>query len=308
MSIDSSTTADIELELNSDDNMRIPEFSLDNDKPGKYAFTITNILSKHTNEIRNNIDNITTPLYTTSRRKLKEMVTKHNNEIFGFMRKPNKTPNILGLAEAIFRRYGQDIPNLKSANSQQISNDLNLDSTIDGAISDLSTGLKKLQTENGGLDDFFAQTKWIINKYKTIGEEVLRLEALLLTKIDLLDKLNSRLPLITGLANNDALGELIEAFNKYAEMVFKSCDFEKVYKELIEAYKKWNICREVIMLNRIITSDTSEPQCSICLNDPISYAFVPCGHTFCNMCVKKQNLACYICRSPIRERLKLFIG
>ena len=215
---------------------------------GKYRSTITNILSKHSNEIRSNIDDI-------------------------------------------------------------ITNELNLDASLQSVMDELSDGLRHLETEKGGLDDFLNQMRWLVSQYKNIGEEVMRLEALLLTKIDLLDKLHNRIPLITNLANNDALADLIDAFSKYAETVFKSCDFEKVYKELIEAYKKWNICREVMTINRIVTADAVDaPKCSICLNDSVSYTLVPCGHTFCGVCSKKQNLSCYICRSAIRERVKLFFG
>jgi len=35
-------------------------------------------------------------------------------------------------------------------------------------------------------------------------------------------------------------------------------------------------------------------------------AIVPCGHTFCGGCAKKQNTNCYICRGQIRERIKLY--
>jgi hypothetical protein len=71
-------------------------------------------------------------------------------------------------------------------------------------------------------------------------------------------------------------------------------------------YKKWNICRQIISLQNSIKEKNNEPQCAICLSEPISYTIVPCGHTFCSVCSKKQNTTCYICRGIIRERVKLF--
>jgi hypothetical protein len=284
----------------------IPDFSLDNSIPGKYKTTISNILSKHCAEVKTNTDEIVQPIVNISRKKLKELVTKHNNEIFGFMAKPDKTPQVIGLAETIFRRYGHDIPMIKGNSSGSILRDLNLDVSMSEVTASFDEELKKYRVAGGGLDDYLRQTKWIFNQYKTIGEEVLRLETILFQKLDLLDKLNSRTPMITSLANNEVLPELINTFAKYADSVYNSTDIEETYKELVVAYKKWNICRQIISLHSNFKNESQDPQCAICLTDPVATAIVPCGHTFCGNCIKKQNTTCYICRGTIRERIKLY--
>jgi hypothetical protein len=212
---------------------------------------------------------------------------------------------MIGLAETIFRRYGHEVPTLKGNNTNTVLRDLNLDISMCNVVQTFDEGLKKNRGE-GGLEDFLKQTRWMFNQYKTIGEEVLRLETVLFQKIDLLDKLNSRTPMITSLANNDVLPELIDTFAKYADSVYNSTRIEDTYKELVEAYKKWNICRQIISLHNNFRNEIHDPQCAICLTDSITNAIVPCGHTFCNNCIKKQNTTCYICRGTIRERIKLF--
>ncbi|MFZ4600208.1 MAG: RING-HC finger protein [Terrimicrobiaceae bacterium] len=289
-----------------EDGESIPEISLDNTVvPGKYKATVSNILSKHCAEVRNLSDEIVQPVVNVSKKKLKELISKHNNEIFAFMARPDKTPHTLGLAEMIFRRYGHDIPSIKGSSPNTVLRDLNLDASMNSVVADFDEGLKK-QRGGGGLDDFMRQTRWMYNQYKNVGEEVLRLETVLFQKIDMLDKLNNRIPLITSLGANDALPDLVESFAKYAENIYKSNNFEDTYKELIEAYKKWNICRQIISSNNAFKNDAQEAQCSICLTEAISMAIVPCGHTFCGSCAKKQNTNCYICRGTIRERVKLF--
>jgi hypothetical protein len=287
------------------DGETIPDFSLDTTVPGKYKSTITNILSKHCSEVKNSSDEITQSITSLPKKKLRELVSKHNNELFSFMARPDKTPHMIGLAETIFRRYGHDIPTIKGGNSASILRDLNLDVSMCNVSASFDEGLKKLKSE-GGLDDFLRQTRWIFNQYKTIGEEVLRLETTLYQKVDMLDKLNSRMPMVTSLTNNEALPELIESFTKYAETVYKTTHIEDNYKELVEAYKKWNVCRQIISLHSNFKNEIHDPQCAICLTDPVTTAIVPCGHTFCGNCVKKQNTTCYICRGTIRERIKLF--
>jgi hypothetical protein len=287
------------------DGDTIPEFSLDTQIPGKFKSTVTNILSKHCSEVKASSDEIVQPVINISKKKLKELVTKHNNEIFSFMARPDKTPHVIGLAETIFRRYGHEIPTIKGHSSTNVLRDLNLDASLCSVTAAFDEGLKKIQGE-GGLDDFLKQTRWMFNQYKNIGEEVLRLETNLFQKIDMLDKLNNRIPMLTSLANNEALPELLDSFTKYADSVYKSSQFADNYKELVETYKKWNICRQIITLSNNFRSETHDPQCAICLTDPVTTAIVPCGHTFCGNCVKKQNTTCYICRGTIRERIKLF--
>jgi hypothetical protein len=287
------------------DGENIPAFSLDSQIPGRIKSTVSNILSKHCAEVKGTSDEIIQPL-SVSKKKLKELISKHNNEIFRFMAKPDKTPQIIGIAETIFRRYGHEIPTMKGHTTGSILRDLNLDVSLDETVAIFDEGLKKNRTVGGGLEEFMKQTRWIFNQYKNIGEEILRLETNLYQKVDILDKLNSRTPIITSLSNNDVLPELIDTFTKYADTVYKSTNIEENYKELVEEYKKWNICRQIISFNSNFRNETNDPQCAICLTDPITTAIVPCGHTFCGNCVKKQNTTCYICRGTIRERLKLF--
>ena len=290
------------------DNSALSEFTLDS-SPGKYSTTVSNILSKHCTEIKQSSEEITQTIVATSKKKLKELITKHNNELFSFMSRPDKTPNMVGLAEGIFRKYGQDIPTIKGVNTNTVLKDLNLDASVSTVVAEFDDELKKLRgvtSSLGGLDDFLKQSRWIFNQYKIIGEEVLRLETNLYQKIEILDKINNRLQLITNLTANDALPELIDSFKKYVGTMYASTQIETTYKELIECYKKWNICRQIISQYSNFKSDTCEPQCSICLNEAVSYTIVPCGHTFCNSCIKKQNTTCYMCRGTIRERVKLF--
>jgi len=284
------------------DEDNITEMSLDI-IPGKFKTTVTNILSKQCCDIKTISEDIIQPA-SVSKKKLKDLITKHNNEIFAFMSHPDKTPTMLGVAETIFRRYGHAVPSIYK-NGVNVLKDLNLDISMNNTISEFDKDLKKIGGIGGGIDAFIKQLRWIYIQYKQIGEEILRQETILHQKLEMLDKLHNRIPLITGLSNNEVLPELIDTFSKYVESIYKPCKIDENYLELVELYKKWNICRQIIALDNF-KNNTNEPQCSICLIESVSYAIVPCGHTFCSSCSKKQNTNCYICRGNIRERIKLY--
>lgn len=287
-----------------DDAEPMTEVSYDTTVPGKYRSTVSNILSKQCTEVRLLSEEQIQTTSHLSKKKLKDLITKQNNEIVSFMA-PDKVPNVLGAAETIFRRYGREIPSIKPHGS--IAEELKLDVSLSHTLSVFHEELSRIQTTNE-VENYVEKTRWLSAQYKTIGEEVLRLETILFQKIDVLDKLQQRVPMITGLMNNDALPDLIESFSNYAESVYESSHFGENYTQLVEAYKKWNICRELLSVQALMKKDNSEPSCSICLLEPVSYTIVPCGHTYCSGCSKKQNTTCFICRGPIRERVKLYFA
>lgn len=305
-----------EMEYMSDiqaEDKEIPKLSLESKElkesksSRKFKTSVTNILSKHCSEVKNASDDIIQTTVNLSKKKLKELVHKHNNKIFSFMDHPDKTTNILGIAENVFKKYNHESPNTKLNNN--VLTDLNLDVSINNVIKEFDEELDNIakhDTIHGGLHIFTNQLRWIFHEYKNIGEEIIKLETLLYEKLDHLDKLHHRIPLIMTLTNNQFLPELIDIFTKYTESLYQDMMIEEDYKNLIEAYKKWNVCRQIISLQNIVKQDTHEPQCSICLIEPISFVIVPCGHTFCTGCSKKQNNTCYICRGGIKDRVKLY--
>lgn len=58
-------------------------------------------------------------------------------------------------------------------------------------------------------------------------------------------------------------------------------------------------------LHRKINED--KYKCTICMDAPIDYVTVPCGHTFCGNCADRLRSRCFICNDAIQMKHKLFI-
>jgi hypothetical protein len=274
---------------------------------GPYTSTVQNIVNRQNIELRASTETLLQPLHQISRRRIRDLVVKQNNELFQFMQHPDRSPHALGIAEAIFRKFGQEPP-IRSPQTQNnsISRELRLDMSMNDAVKEIEEALQKATDCSGSILGISQQLKWLFNQYKIVGDEVMRLEALLTQKTEILDKLHQRQNLIMGLRNNDALPELLDAFHKYTAAVFKEAAFEATYMELSAAYKKWNLLREFVSVQHLMNSDVKEPLCSICLTDPVTHTVAPCGHTFCTACVRRLNVTCYLCRGTVRERVKLY--
>jgi hypothetical protein len=331
------TTSDSSASINSLDTLgncfipdisQIPSLQLDQgmtgNKSSKYKNSISNILYKQCDEIKNATSQSINEICNISKRRLKDNIVKHNNFALGFLSKPDRTPNILGFAESVFKKYGYEMPSsvkYSHDNNYSISNEFNVDVSICESKKYFDSGLnkaltlskqhiKKSNVEYPALQCYYAQLNWLCDEYRKLGDEIANLENALSHKLDCLDKVNNRLSLIANLTNNEQLPELIEAYNKYSDKVFEDSELEKTYKKLVEIYKKWNICREILSVNNCFRPEYvgEGSLCGICLTEPIGQALVPCGHTYCHNCSKKISMFCYVCRTVIRERLRLYFS
>jgi hypothetical protein len=271
---------------------------------GTYTSSVQTIFGRHATEIRAQSDPLVQPLHQISKRRIRELIAKHNNDLFGWMAHPERTPNPLGIADSIFRKYSRELPFHRTLGP--ISRELNLDVSNNTVLQSIEARLCAEDVSGSSVHSLIHQLKWVYTHYKIAGEEVMRLEALLTQKTETLDKLQQRQGAITNLVVNDSLPPLIDAFGVYMSEVFEKSNFEQTYKDLVEAYKLWNILREIVSLQQIGNGETREPLCAICLTDPVTHTIAPCGHTYCTACVRRVNTTCYLCRGSVRDRVKLF--
>jgi Zinc finger, C3HC4 type (RING finger) len=270
-----------------------------------YTTTVQNVLTRQGSEIRSNVDVLMQPLHQVARKRVRELIVKHNNQLLQFLVPDSKKTSEIKTAEDIFAKFGRDIP-LNERISTQISQELNVDCSMNAVMEELDAAMNKACTATSPSLLLVQQVKWAFQQYKIVGDEVMRLEALLIQKTGVLDKLAERQNLVLNLKTNDALPALLDAFADYMGKIFEESNFELTYKELATTYKKWNVLRDIISLHQSVSTDTHEPLCAICLAEPVTHTVAPCGHTFCTGCVRRLNITCYLCRGSVRERIKLF--
>jgi hypothetical protein len=85
-------------------------------------------------------------------------------------------------------------------------------------------------------------------------------------------------------------------------------NIEKEETATVEAYRKFASLREMIQLFRFLDLQDKEPLCAICLNESVSFVLTPCGHTLCSTCMKRQTSVCYMCRTQVRDKVKIYFG
>lgn len=266
-----------------------------------YSLALTNAVSKHYSELREN--RVDEPLEIVWKKKFREFLITKNEKLLEFLTVKIKNHPVLGKLEHFFQLFGCRLINFNQNSIHEIVFDISGTNSGKDLINNLSIS-------NGfqDIDTYIKQTQVLFDLYKDTGEKILNKELELTCKLENFDSIHSNLKGLSNLKTNKSYNTMMEGVQTYLEKVFEENNFEENYKDIIDLYRKFISLRDILQVVRKRESVESEPLCTICFNEKISYAFSPCGHTFCTSCVKKQLYACSICRGSIRERVKIYFS
>lgn len=161
------------------------------------------------------------------------------------------------------------------------------------------------------LECFRTTLKKVCDSYDKAYFDLFESDEELMLNIKKFTELSKQLNTVLALDVNDASLDVFASITKYLGEFFKKHNIKDKFNAFLLARKKFIVLRDLIMMCHkavVRTDEGSEPpSCSICMNGPVKMAFVPCGHTFCLSCATKQHLqVCYICRTKISSKLKLY--
>ena len=268
-----------------------------------YSSAVGAIVTKHMSEIKGKLE-ASLNLPSGWKKRLRDFMMQKNNDLMDFLKVSVPSHPVLGPGEILLRRFGN--PNVSPTHPSV--RDMLMDASGADVIADINGMIDSFKSE-GGLKDYANHTRLIYEEYRRAGDEVLAQQMALKVKLDKLDRVQGKITSLFEIDPNDKYKELMEASEGYLKKVYEENQIEEDYKKLIEGYRRFACLRDVVSMSRALLQQETEPICSICLNETVSFAITPCGHTFCQTCIRRQNgQQCFICRSAIREKVKLFFG
>ena len=89
---------------------------------------------------------------------------------------------------------------------------------------------------------------------------------------------------------------------KYIPSSFGTLDEE--YAKLLDRVDQLE--NEVRLLKKEKEKEEKRPNCTICMENPIQTALVPCGHTCCENCAVKIQ-RCHMCQGGNRNRIRIYL-
>ena len=184
-----------------------------------------------------------------------------------------------------------------------------------------------LDYKNEEIDDFSMKIDEYNKDFKIVQQEIETCEEKLKKEIKIMNENLKKLDhfinfvekLDTNIDKEDKEG-LISQINKISKKLSNTDNFIKAKKDYIESRKK---LLKYIYLFKKINKWNIANMCGICLEKPVDHFIDPCGHTFCEGCIKGQfkvdsidqikiyaernNLKCPICRiCPVNTARPLY--
>ena len=229
------------------------------------------------------------------RKKIKETVTRFNDSFFDFLVKDSEKKD----QETVVKMKGliarmSNIPASGRAYFPELGWDISMNSVVEELETDL--GLQ--------LNEFKESQKKLTRVYSETLKELFLIDARLQEKISKMNQLVDKVQALMLIEANAELTALAEPTANYLAAVLKNNDISSDFVLFMITYKRWIALYDTIQITRV-TSPAAAPMCCICAVADVTHAMIPCGHTFCSGCINKQMSLCYICRTSVRDRLKL---
>jgi len=102
-------------------------------------------------------------------------------------------------------------------------------------------------------------------------------------------------------------GKVKELSKENKSIIYRCLNYSKRKRlaELDTAIKLFSV-NKIIDNKETIDKHNDNIICKVCFDNPITIACIPCGHLFCNKCIK-SNKYCHICRQVIKYKQKIYM-
>ena len=268
-----------------------------------YSTTLGNTMQRHYRDIRER--NIATVNYAANwKKKIRDIFVRGNESVLGYLTKPIASHPTLSQVEQLIRRYSR-------TEVQHQPNEILKDIVADLSGVDTNAFIAdrlRLKASENVIAQLGDQVKEIYDMYREVMDAIVERDLMLKAKLAVLDKVQPRLVMLLDLGVNETTEPLQTNIQEYLEKVYQENNPESEYLELLGLYKKLMAVRDLVQLLRISGYPDKEPICGICLNDTVMFALVPCGHTYCEGCSRRQSSHCFLCRQAASQRIKIFFG
>ena len=268
-----------------------------------YTTATNGIILKHVDEIKQKVAiAIQTP--AGWKKRIRSFLNQKNTDLLDFLQLSINSHPTLGKGEIILRKFG----NLSLRIDHPTIRDLVLDTSGNDYLSEINAILISVRKGDNALSDFISSVACIFEQYRVAGDEALKHESLLKSKMEIFDKFQGKIAALFDLDPTEQYYPLLQVSEEYLGSIFEKNQIKDTYMNFIEAYRKFITLRDIVSMLRTVQSNENEPLCSICIQEQVVYCMNPCGHTYCQTCSHRQSGPCFFCRTPVRDKVKIFFN
>lgn len=263
--------------------------------------TIKNFVTRQTYEIRDGAEMAVPKLSVIQdlKKQFRDFYIKEATHVFDFLDQPLNTT--LKQSQIILKRFGRADYNANRVKIKDLVLDLSCNTILDQINLELS-----VSEELTPIEKWCAITKQLIKVWKISTTELAQAERNLSAVITTFQDVHKKVQPLLNMPTNDAYAGLIESMEGYLKSFFEEHRIEEIYLDFIKSLKKVSLLTDTMNYVRFFLNSPTEPLCSICLTEPVTHASIPCGHTMCIVCSARQSVTCYMCRSQVKDKVRVY--
>jgi hypothetical protein len=268
---------------------------------------LKNLMARHTQDIRETVQESYPRVgqQASVKKAFREFYLKESAHVFEFLDKPLLQNQPLFQSVQLVKRFGKG----EYTGNKNKYRDLVLDCSCSEVVAEIQRTIQSAGNfSNDPFENWIQQTRTLLDLWRQATTEFSSAETKLKVHMTIFDDVQKRATTVLQLPNGETYEPLTKAMEDYLRSVFQDHTIEADYNETIKALKKIVVLTDALGAIRQMVNANTEPLCSVCIQDAVSIATVPCGHTFCANCGARQMTTCYICRTPISNRLKIFFS
>jgi hypothetical protein len=259
--------------------------------------SIDNLLQFHMNEAAGIVPDARDYLRPW-RTRLRTILKNESDNLTSFLEKPLEDTSIVQRHENFIKALGMPMVNTNSTWLKEKAEPMFTQTDI----------LTELEADLGvPLDKIRDNLHKVMDTYLETLQEMFRSIEIFNMKIDKVEKMKTRL--LTIPIDDDETEEVLnlkQSVIGYVRAEYERNKIEVEYRSFCKHYARFSALRSVLTSLSVSVNSADGPICSICTTEKVCWALVPCGHTFCNGCAQKQRSQCFVCRTTLRDRQRLY--
>jgi len=154
---------------------------------------------------------------------------------------------------------------------------------------------------------FHSTIQLLHRMYHSTVQTMFEMDGLLQGKLKRVEELHTQLSILPTLsAELSSTSTLQTSISHYTEQMLESCNIHEEYPTFIHTVGVFQQLRSLLKASSAIQEKELRNPCTICMNEEVQSVMVPCGHPFCSGCAKKTKTICFLCRTPVLQKQRIY--
>jgi len=143
--------------------------------------------------------------------------------------------------------------------------------------------------------------------YQSTVQTMFEIDGLLQGKLKRVEELHTQLSILPSLSEDlSSVSTLQTCISHYTAQMLESCNIHEEYPKFIYTVGLFQHLRSMLKASSAFQEKELRNPCTICMNEEVDTVIVPCGHPFCSSCARKTRTICFLCRTPVLQKQRVY--